>query len=452
MEQPAGESHQSFHPRAREFVEPDWRRLPGFHDVTPAEWNDARWQRANSAASVAALKKVFGPFLSDGLAADIQRDQHERATMSLLIPPQMLNTMDEHGLVEDPVRRYTVPAARDRHADWPTHPLAARDPLAESAMMPVRGLTHRYPNKVLVEIVTTCPQYCGHCTRMDLVGPSTPQITKVKLAGRPRDRLTDILDYLRRTPSIRDVVVSGGDIANAPIARLEWFVGELLGIPSIRDIRLASKSLVALPQHFLQSDVFAAIQRMGRAARSAGVDIAVHTHANHARQITPLVARATASLFEAGFRDVRNQGVLLRGVNDTAEDLLDLCLTMLDRARIMPYYFYMCDMIPASEHWRTPLWQAQRLQHEIMGFLPGFATPRVVCDVPLAGKMWVHQADRYDRVRGVSYWSKPYRTSIERDDPSADERSYAYYDPIDTLPAEGQEWWLEQAQQWSSAR
>ena len=452
MDQPVKETRSLAYPLKREFAEPDWRRLPGFRAVTAEQWLDARWQRSNSIASVRGLKDVFGSFLSDGLAADIQRDQLEHATMPLLIPPQMLNTMNEVRLAEDPVRRYTAPAACDRQPEWPSHPLAARDPLAESAMMPVTGLTHRYPTKVLVEIVTTCPQYCGHCTRMDLVGPSTPQITKLKLPGRPRERLSAVLDYLRQTPSVRDVVVSGGDVANAPIARLEWFVGELLRIPSIRDVRLATKSLVALPQHFQQPDVRAALQRIGRAARAAGVDIAVHTHANHAQQITPLVAQAVAPLLEAGFRDVRNQGVLMRGVNDTAEDLLELCFTMLDRARIMPYYFYMCDMIPSSEHWRTPLWQAQQLQHEIMGFLPGYATPRVVCDVPLAGKMWVHQVDRYDRERGISWWSKPYRTSIEHDDPTADERSYTYYDPIDTLPAEGRDWWQAQDRQRSGAR
>lgn len=448
-----GDTTGSFaYPLVHEFTEPDWRRLPGFRDVTTLDWESAAWQRAHSVKSPRGLKDVFGAALSDGLAADIQRDQLERATMPLLIPPQMLNTMDERDLAADPIRRYMAAAACDRHPEWASHPYAARDPLAESAMSPVEGLTHRYPTKVLVEIVTTCPQYCSHCTRMDLVGPSTPQITKMKLRGRTRDRLTAVLEYLRATPSVRDVVVSGGDIANAPIARLEGFVSELIRIPTIRDIRLASKSLIALPQHFLQDDVVAAFGRLGRAARSAGVDLALHTHANHARQITPLVARAVAPLLELGFRDVRNQGVLMRGVNATADDLLALSFTLLDRARIMPYYFYMCDMVPASEHWRTPLWQAQQLQHQIMGYLPGYATPRIVCDVPLAGKMWVHQADSYDRERGVSVWTKPYRTTIERDDPSADTRTYEYYDPIDSLPEAGQDWWRAQVRHRSEVR
>jgi lysine 2,3-aminomutase len=107
----------------------------------------------------------------------------------------------------------------------------------------------------------------------------------------------------------------------------------------------------------------------------------------------------------------------------------------------MPYYFYVCDMIPNSEHWRTAVWEAQELQHAIMGYLPGFATPRIVVDVPFVGKRWTHMAEEYDRVRGVSYWTKNYRTGIEFDDPEALARRYPYYDPVPTLSQEGREYW-----------
>jgi lysine 2,3-aminomutase len=150
---------------------------------------------------------------------------------------------------------------------------------------------------------------------------------------------------------------------------------------------------------------------------------------------------ASKVMLETGIRDIRNQGVLMRGVNDSVEQLLDLCFTLLDDAGIMPYYFYMCDMIPFSEHWRVSVAQAQELQHGMMGYLPGFATPRILCDVPYVGKRWVHQLDEYDRERGISYWTKNYRTGIEMSDPEALTRKYEYWDPIDTLPAAGQEWW-----------
>jgi hypothetical protein len=168
----------------------------------------------------------------------VARDQRERATMSLLIPPQMINTMDEKDLWSDPVRRYMLPAFEDRDPEWPSHPKAQRDSLHEADMWAVEGLTHRYPTKVLAELLPTCPQYCGHCTRMDLVGNDVPQVEKHRFEIPQKDRYAKILDYLKRTPSVRDVVVSGGDIGNLPIATLEKFVSALMDLPNIRDIRL----------------------------------------------------------------------------------------------------------------------------------------------------------------------------------------------------------------------
>jgi len=134
-------------------------------------------------------------------------------------------------------------------------------------------------------------------------------------------------------------------------------------------------------------------------------------------------------------------------MNASAAALLDLCFALLDGAGIMPYYFYMCDMIPGSEHWRLTLAEGQARQEEIMGYLPGFATPRMVCDVPYVGKRWVHQVARYDTDHGISYWTKNYRTAIEVDDELALSREYPYYDPIYMLPEAGQAWWRTQGSQ-----
>jgi lysine 2,3-aminomutase len=431
------------YPLTRPFVEPDWRRLPGFHDVTREEWESAQWQRAHTVKNLVEFKRVLGDLLTDELLADLERDQQERATMSMLIPPQMINTMDERDLRADPVRRYMAPAFSERHPEWPSHPMSSRDSLHEAEMWAVEGLTHRYPTKVLAELIPTCPQYCGHCTRMDLVGNDTLQVLKYKFEMKQNDRWDAMLDYLRRTPVVRDVVVSGGDMANVPIKRLEDFVMSLLDIENVRDIRIATKGLMGIPQHFLQDEVREAAERMAAKAAARGVDIALHTHVNSAQQVTPLVGRAVRVFLDAGFRDVRNQGVLLRGVNTTPNQLLELCFMLLDHAKVMPYYFYTCDMIPNAEHWRTSIAQAQELQYALLGYMPGFATPRVVCDVPFVGKRWVHMVGAYDRVRGVSSWTKNYRTGIEADDPDALTRAYPYYDPIDTLPEEGQAYWRE---------
>jgi len=444
----------------RELVEPDWRRMPGWADVTEAQWRDVQWQRSHCLKNAAQLREVMGDLLSDDVYEDLVADQQQRATMSMLLPPQMMNTIVpstgpdgmpgpgaaySEAFRADPVRRYMLPLLSDRFVEWASHPFSSRDSLHEHDMWAVEGLTHRYPTKVLAEILPTCPQYCGHCTRMDLVGNSTPQVDKLKFTLKPNDRLQDMLDYLRRTPTVRDVVVSGGDVANMPWPRLEQFLTAVLEIENIRDIRLATKALMGLPQHWLSTPVVEGMTRVAGTARARGVSLAIHTHVNAAGSVTPLVAEASRAMHEAGVRDVRNQGVLMRGVNDSPEALLDLCFALQDEAAITPYYFYLCDMIPAAEHWRTSLATAQDLQHAIMGYLPGFATPRIVCDVPFVGKRWVHQVHAYDTVRGISEWTKNYRTSVEAADPHALTRTYPYYDPIDTLPAEGQRWWADRA-------
>ncbi|MEV8633898.1 lysine 2,3-aminomutase [Streptosporangium sp. NPDC051023] len=437
----------------RPLVEPDWRRLPGWRDVSDAQWRDARWQRAHCVKNAGQLRAVVGDLLQESFYADLAADVERFATMSTLIPPQMLNVMAPYAegdpasfteaFLADPVRRYMLPVRSDRHPDWPSHPLAQRDSLHEAEMWVVEGLTHRYPTKVLAELLSTCPQYCGHCTRMDLVGTSTPQIVKARLALKPVDRQELMLDYLKRTPGVRDVVVSGGDVANVPWARLERFLLRLLDLESVRDIRLATKALVGLPQHWLQPGVVEGMGRVAAVARRRGVNLAVHTHANHVRSVTPLVAEATRALLDAGVRDVRNQGVLLRGVNTTPADLLDLCFALQGEAGILPYYFYLCDMIPNAEHWRIPVHRAQRLQEAIMGYLPGYATPRIVCDVPYAGKRWVHQVVEYDRERGISYWTRNHGIGLERDESAGQDRRFPFYDPIDTLPESGRRWWTD---------
>jgi lysine 2,3-aminomutase len=441
---------QPYEYHRRPLVEPDWTRFPGWRGVTRDEWESAQWQRAHCVKNVTQLRALLGDLVDEGFYADLVADQRATATMSMLVPPQMLNTMvpgappDTDSLYADPVRRYMIPVASDRHPGWPSHPYASRDSLHEHDMWVAEGLTHRYPTKVLAELLSTCPQYCGHCTRMDLVGNSTPAVDKLKLSLKPTDRYDGMISYLQAHPGVRDVVVSGGDVANVPWKNLESFLMRLLGIETIRDIRLATKALAGLPQHWLSPPVVEGLERVARTAARRGVNLAIHTHVNHANSLTPLVARAAQTALDVGVRDVRNQGVLLRGVNATSADLLDLCFALQGEAGILPYYFYMCDMIPGAEHWRVPVAHAQDLQHDIMGYLPGYATPRIVCDVPFVGKRWVHMVTEYDREHGISYWTKNYRTSIERHDEQALAKRFPYYDPIDTLPETGRAWWRKE--------
>jgi lysine 2,3-aminomutase len=149
--------------RHKALAEPDWRRLPGWAGVTPQEWASAQWQRAHCVKSIRQLRLVTGEGLTEEFCADLERDQLQRATMSMLVTPQMVNTMvpalapADAGFTEafyaDPVRRYMIPVFSDRRADWPSHPYAARDSLHEAEMWAVEGLTHRYPIKVLAEVL-----------------------------------------------------------------------------------------------------------------------------------------------------------------------------------------------------------------------------------------------------------------------------------------------------------
>lgn len=314
----AAPTDQPYSYARKELSEPDWRRFPGWAAVTDAEWRDPQWQRAHSVKNIRQLRAVMGDLLDDRFYADLAADQEQRATMSMLLPPQMLNTMvpdhtpqrSDHteAFYADPIRRYMLPVLSDREPEWCSHPYAERDSLHESDMWVVEGLTHRYPTKVLVELLSTCPQYCGHCTRMDLIGNSTPTVDKAKLVLQPVDRQTRTLEYLRATPTVRDVVVSGGDVANVPWPRLEAFLTQLLEIDTIRDIRLATKALASLPQHWLQPKVVDGVHRVARIAAARGVNLALHTHVNHVNSVTPLVAAAARALLDVGLRDVRNQG------------------------------------------------------------------------------------------------------------------------------------------------
>ncbi len=432
---------QPYEYRRAPLVEPDWTRFPGWRHITRDQWESAQWQRVNCVKNIKQLRAVLGDTVDETFYADLEADQKALATMSMLVPPQMLNTMVPHqpmsteALLADPIRRYMIPVASDRRTDWPSHPYASRDSLHEHDMWVAEGLTHRYPTKVLAELLSTCPQYCGHCTRMDLVGNSTPAVDKLKLTLKPVDRYDAHITYLKAHPGVRDVVVSGGDVANVPWRNLESYLMRLLEIETIRDIRLATKALMGLPQHWLQPDVVEGLERVARTAARRGVNLAIHTHVNHAQSLTPLVAKAAQTALDVGVRDVRNQGVLMRGVNATSADLLDLCFALQGEAGILPYYFYMCDMIPNAEHWRVPVWHAQQLQHDIMGYLPGYATPRIVCDVPFVGKRWVHMLTDYDRERGISYWTKNYRTGHLCDEVARRSRTHLLKASLTSRPA-----------------
>ena len=225
IREPAGQPY----PYTRvELTEPDWTRFPGWKDVTAEDWASVQWQRAHCVKNLKQLRELLGDLVDERFYADLERDQTERATMSMLVPPQMLNTMVPHvtpsgpgsltdAFYADPIRHYMLPVFSDRRTDWPSHPHATRDSLHEHDMWVAEGLTHRYPTKVLAELLPTCPQYCGHCTRMDLVGNSTPTVEKLKFVAKPNDRLTSTCSTTSAVP--RRSATSSSPAATWPTCR-----------------------------------------------------------------------------------------------------------------------------------------------------------------------------------------------------------------------------------------
>ena len=366
--------------RQRELVEPDWTRLPGWAHVTPAEWAEVQWQRAHCVKNVRQLHDVMGDLLTDGLLRRPRTRPGERATMSMLVPPQMLNTMvpsvDGAPAAGPPTREPSTPtrsAATCCRSSPTAHRLAvapARHPRQPARARHVgrRGADPPVPHQGARRAAPTCPQYCGHCTRMDLVGNSTPQVDKLKLAGKPVDRYAAMLAYLSTTPQVRDVVVSGGDVANMPWKNLEAFLDRLLEIDNIRDIPAGHQGADGA------APALAGARR--RRGRGPGRDqgprarrLAGHPH-----------PRQRGSVGDAA-RSPRRPGRCCGRACATSATRASSCAASTTRpsscstcasrcsddASITPYYFYMCDMIPFAEHWRVSLKHAQELQHAIMG-------------------------------------------------------------------------------------
>ena len=361
---------------------------------------------------------MYQHLLPEDLTESIRRDQQERARCRCPAP-QMINTMDESDLWNDPIRHYMIPALRDRDSEWPTTPCQGRDSLHETDMWAVEGLTHRYPTKVLAELLSTCPQYCGHCTRMDLIGNNVPQFVKHRFELKQKERYEAVAGYLRETPTVRDVVVSGGDIANLPISHVESFVGALMDIPNIHDIRLATKGLMGLPQHFLQDDVLAGMDRL--AAKAIERDVELHDpHPCEPRQLAdPTRCQSGKEAAIHGIqRHPQSRRAAAGGQSNTPEALLDLCFGLLDDVKVMPYYFYMCDLIPLNSEStgrvRRPGAETPTRHHGL---------PARVCNSahrlrrPLRWKEMGPPGDRVRPGAGVSSWTKNYRTSIETEQP-----------------------------------
>ena len=308
------------------------------------------------------------------------------------------------------------------------HPCLVVDSLEEQNHSPALSLVHRYPDKVLFLVTAVCPVYCQYCTRSYAVGTDTPLVQKEHVTSTKTWKAA--LDYISAHPQIEDVVVSGGDVSRLKPAHVRELGAALLGIAHVRRIRFATKAVSVQPMKFLTDQEWVeALLWVIEQGRAQFKDVCIHTHFNHPSEVTPLVERVMRRLHAHGVV-VRNQAVLLRGVNDNAETLRAL-IKRLGWLNIHPYYVYLCDMVKGTEHFRVSLRQAQQLEKKVRGATAGFNTPLFIVDTP-AGKRDVHSAEAYVEKYGVSSFIAPL---------VAPGKMFEYFDPIRCLPRAGQEAW-----------
>ncbi len=327
-----------------------------FPDVSDQQWNDWRWQVSNRIETLEDLKEYIK------LSAEEEEGiKKSLETLRMAITPyylSLINLDDPHC----PIRRQSVPTIAETH-----HAEAdLLDPLHEDEDSPVPGLTHRYPDRVLLLITDQCSMYCRHCTRRRFAGQTD--------AATPEDRIEKAFEYIRKMPQVRDVVLSGGDALLVSDERLEYIIRKLREIPHVEIIRIGSRTPVVCPQR-VTPELVNMLKKYH--------PIWLNTHFNHPHEITPESKIACERLADAGI-NLGNQSVLLRGVNDCAVVMKKLVYDMA-KIRVRPYYLYQCDLSMGLEHFRTPVAKGIEIIENLRGHVSGYCVPTFVVDAPGGG-------------------------------------------------------------------
>lgn len=407
-----------------------WQKIPAWASVTRGEFSDHRWQTKNSIRKVEQIKKVLGARLSEEAYNDILEGQ-KRTPMNIRITPYIFALINWDDPWGDPLRKQFLPMGSQF---LPDHPMHMADSLGEDADMPVPMLTHRYPDKVLFLPTTICPVYCSYCTRSRIIGGSTESIEK-ETYGANQKKWDDVFDYLTKQPMVEDVVVSGGDAYMLTAPQIRYIGENLLKIPHIRRIRLATKGIAIFPQKILTDDDWVtAVSDIQKLARAFGKQVVIHTHFSSPQEMTKWSQMAMDRLFSEGIL-VRNQAVLQEGVNNKVDTMV-LLTRQLGFMNIQPYYVYLHDMVPGCEHFRTTLREGVELEKAVRGTTAGFNTPTFVCDLPGGGgKRHVASYEHYNEEFGISIWKAPNVKYGEH---------FLYFDPVHKLSEEIQKRWQDE--------
>jgi len=334
----------------------NWKDIPLFKDVTQEQWNDWTWQVENRLTTVEEISQVVN--LTDQEKKDIEKVMDG---FRVGITPYYASLMDPDD-PRCPVRMQAVPTLAETHrgdADM-------LDPLHEDEDSPAPGLTHRYPDRVLFLITDQCSMYCRHCTRRRLAGEND--------GARNREDIDKCIEYIRNTPQVRDVLLSGGDCLCVSDEVLEYIFTELRKIPHVEIIRLGSRTPVVMPQR-ITDELCAMLKKFH--------PVWLNTHFNHIKEMTPEAEEALRKLADAGI-PLGNQSVLLRGVNDCPHIMRELVHALV-KNRVRPYYIYQCDLSLGIEHFRTPVSAGIAIIEALRGHTSGYAVPTFVVDAPGGG-------------------------------------------------------------------
>lgn len=334
----------------------DWHKIPLWQNVTEAEWNDWHWQVRNRLVTVEQLKQVV-PLTTD----EEEGIRRCLGSLRMAITPYYATLIDPANL-NCPIRKQAIPTVAELHAG----PYDMEDPLFEDVDSPVPGLTHRYPDRVLFLVTDQCSMYCRHCTRRRVAGQTDHMRNPAEIDAA--------IAYIRATPEVRDVLVSGGDPLTLDDEVLESIVARLRAIPHVEIIRIGTRIPVVSPQRVTEG-----LCRMLRKYHP----VWVNTHFNSPRELTPAAARACAMLADAGI-PLGNQSVLLRGVNDHPATMRELVHGLM-RFRVRPYYIYQCDLSRGLSHFRTSVARGIEIIENLRGHTTGLAVPTYVIDVPGGG-------------------------------------------------------------------
>ena len=332
------------------------RRKQLFPDVTDEQWNDWKWQVKNRIETLEDLKKYIS------LTAEEEEGVKKTlTTLRMAITPyylSLINPDDPH----DPVRKQCIPTGAE------THQAAADllDPLHEDEDSPTPGLTHRYPDRVLFLITDMCSMYCRHCTRRRFAGQTDNECGA--------DRIEKALEYIEKTESVRDVLLSGGDALMVADKKLEYIISRLRAIPHVEIIRLGTRTPVVCPQRITPE-----LCEMLKKYHPVWLNI----HFNHPNEVTPESSRACEMLANAGV-PLGNQSVLLRGINDCVHVMKHLVQELV-KIRVRPYYIYQCDLSMGLEHFRTPVSKGIEIIEGLRGHTSGYCVPTFVVDAPGGG-------------------------------------------------------------------